>query len=79
MHFLKSTDHENIVKLYKIESPESTAYRFILTLVNFSMQYTKLKPICMIMDYVDHDMWGLIQLAKEQKLPMSIFICCTYK
>ena len=70
MHFLKSTDHENIVKLYKIVSPESTAYYCFFILVNFNMQYTQLKPICMVMDYVDHDMWGLIQLAKEQKLAM---------
>ena len=34
------------------------------------MDYTKLNPICMIMDYVDHDMWGILQLAKECKLPM---------
>ena len=34
------------------------------------MDYTQLNPICMIMDYVDHDMWGILQLAKECKLAM---------
>lgn len=42
----------------------------ISDVVNLSMDYTKLNPICMIMDYVDHDMWGILQLAKECKLPM---------
>lgn len=37
-----------------------------------SMAYNELKPICMIMDYIDHDMWGLLQLAKESKLSMYV-------
>lgn len=34
------------------------------------MRYNELKPICMVMDYVDHDMWGLLQYARDSKLPM---------
>lgn len=36
------------------------------------MDYTKLHPICMIMDYVEHDMWGILQYAKEEKLAMYV-------
>ncbi|KAK8815785.1 hypothetical protein WA538_004909 [Blastocystis sp. DL] len=60
IRFLKSTNHENIVKLFDIVSPQ----------VTLSMDYTKLNPICMIMDYVDHDMWGILQFAKESHLPI---------
>ena len=70
MRFLKSTDHENIIKLYQIESPESTWHFAMFTLVNYDMKYSQLNPICMVMDYVDHDMWGLLQYAKESKLLM---------
>ncbi|OAO13167.1 cyclin-dependent kinase [Blastocystis sp. ATCC 50177/Nand II] len=58
IRFLKSTDNKNIVKLFRIVSPD----------VNEYMKYSELKPICMVMDYVEHDMWGLLQLAKELKL-----------
>lgn len=58
------------MKLYKIVSPDSTLVFPLLTLVNYSMRYNELKPICMVMDYVDHDMWGLLQYARDSKLPM---------
>lgn len=42
------------------------------------MKYSELKPICMVMDYVDHDMWGLLQLAKELKLAMFVWGVLSY-
>ena len=70
IRFLKSTNHENIVKLFDIVSPQGTCGFVVQTIVTLSMDYTKLNPICMIMDYVDHDMWGILQFAKESHLPM---------
>ena len=64
IRFLKSTNHENIVKLFDIVSPQGTCVFVVQTIV------TKLNPICMIMEYVDHDMWGILQFAKESHLPM---------
>ena len=58
------------MKLFDIVSPQGMCVVAIFDVVNLSMDYTKLNPICMIMDYVDHDMWGILQLAKECKLPM---------
>ena len=70
IRFLKSTNHENIVKLFDIVSPQGSCVFVVQTIVTLSMDYTKLNPICMIMDYVDHDMWGILQFAKESHLPM---------
>ena len=72
MRFLKSTDNPNIVKLYNIVSPPGKSYFSFLIVVDLTMDYTKLNPICMIMDYVEHDMWGILQLAKESKLAMYV-------
>ena len=70
IRFLKSTDNKNIVKLFRIVSPDGIRFPLCVTLVNEYMKYSELKPICMVMDYVEHDMWGLLQLAKELKLAM---------
>lgn len=70
IRFLKSTDNKNIVKLFRIVSPDGIRFPMFVTLVNEYMKYSELKPICMVMDYVEHDMWGLLQLAKELKLAM---------
>lgn len=70
IRFLKSTNHENIVKLFDIVSPQGRGIFVVQSIVSLSMDYTKLNPICMIMDYVDHDMWGILQFAKESHLPM---------
>lgn len=70
IRFLKSTNHENIVKLFDIVSPQGRCEFVVQSIVTLSMDYTKLNPICMIMDYVDHDMWGILQFAKESHLPM---------
>lgn len=70
IRFLKSTDNKNIVKLFRIVSPDGICFPLFVTLVNEYMKYSELKPICMVMDYVEHDMWGLLQLAKELKLAM---------
>lgn len=72
IRFLKSTDNPNIVKLFDIVSPPGRDYFVRLTIVDLFMDYTKLHPICMIMDYVEHDMWGILQYAKEEKLAMYV-------
>lgn len=58
------------MRLYDIVSPDGTRFFAVLTVVNLSLQYTELKPICMIMEYVEHDMWGILQYARDQKLAM---------
>ena len=72
IRFLKSTNHENIVKLFDIVSPQGGCVGWFQWLVSLTMDYTKLNPICMIMDYVDHDMWGILQFAKESHLQMCV-------
>ena len=66
------------MKLFRIVSPEGTCSPLFVILVNAYMKYSELKPICMVMDYVDHDMWGLLQLAKELKLAMFVFGVLSY-
>ena len=70
IRFLKCTDHPNIVKLHKIVSPDGIPFVLFVNLVTMSMKYSELQPICLIMDYVDHDMWGLLQFARESKLAL---------
>lgn len=72
IHFLRSIDNKNIVKLYDIVSPDGSAFFASITLVNLSLEYSKLNPICMIMEYVEHDMWGFLQYTRDKKLALYV-------
>ena len=72
IHFLRSIDNKNIVKLYDIVSPDGSALFASITIVNLSLEYSKLNPICMIMEYVEHDMWGFLQYTRDKKLALYV-------
>ena len=72
IHFLRSIDNKNIVKLYDIVSPDGSALFASITIVNLSLEYSKLNPICMIMEYVEHDMWGFLQYSRDKKLALYV-------
>ena len=58
------------MKLYDIVSPEGSVFFALITIVNLSLEYSKLSPICMIMEYVEHDMWGFLQYTRGKKLAL---------
>ena len=64
--------NKNIVKLYDIVSPDGSALFASITIVNLSLEYSKLNPICMIMEYVEHDMWGFLQYTRDKKLALYV-------
>ena len=72
IRFLRSIDNKNIVKLYDVVSPEGSAFFAFLTVVNLSLDYSKLNPICMIMEYVEHDLWGFLQYTRDKKLALYV-------
>ena len=72
IHFLRSIDNKNIVKLYDIVSPDGSALFASIIIVNLSLEYSKLNPICMIMEYVEHDMWGFLQYTRDKKLALYV-------
>lgn len=82
INFLCCCDHPNIVKILEILSPKGFSFICLWSIADLNSCYNSLPPLAIVMEYVDHDLLGLLKSSSMNYirwLPMDAIRCIAFQ